>query len=104
MTIKLAQATSRGPRRALLARLRSGLSRFCSTHSNRRYQNRIWLVSRFESKPFRKNILESNAGGEGEAEGDIPDRLNRRASGKASKNTKNARSPRLTNLETSHRV
>jgi hypothetical protein len=29
------------PGEPLLARLRSGLSRFCSTHSNRRYRNRI---------------------------------------------------------------
>src|ERR1039458_2413223 len=29
------------------------------------YRIRIPFVSRFESKPFRKNILESNAGGEG---------------------------------------
>ena len=36
--------------------------------------NRIGFVSRFESKPFRKNILESNAGGEGEAGGEGTDR------------------------------
>ena len=88
MTIKFGYG--RSPARSWLA---GGLS--CASAEGIRiadikpYRIRIPFVSRFESKPFRKRILESNAGGEGEAGGGtIPDRLDRQQAAKRRKTQK----------------